>query len=96
MAFFLTALAIWALVERRRGLFFAVCAIGVLNKESMMPLLLACPLAESIRTRRFPWASASWAVAIGVCWVVFRIVLPMPVDTCSTSDSSARDRSTSG
>ena len=83
MAFFLTALAIWALVERRRSLFFVVCAIGVLNKESMVPLLLAYPLAEGIRTRRFPWVSASWATAIGVCWIAFRIVLPVPVDTYS-------------
>ncbi len=83
MAFFLTALAIWALVERRRSLFFVVCAIGVLNKESMVPLLLAYPLAEGIRTRRFSWVSASWATAIGVCWIAFRIVLPVPVDTYS-------------
>jgi hypothetical protein len=83
MAFFLTALAIWALVERRRVLFFVVCAIGVLNKESMVPLLLAYPLTEGIRARRFPWVSASWAVAIGMGWFVFRIVLPVPVDTYS-------------
>src|SRR6266511_4273075 len=41
LAFFLTALAIWALVERKRMLFFASCALGVLNKESMVLLLIA-------------------------------------------------------
>ena len=83
MAFFLTALAIWALVQQRRGLFFVACAVGVLNKENMVPLLLAYPLAEGIRTRRFPWVSASWAIGIGMGWIAFRAVLPVPVDTYS-------------
>jgi hypothetical protein len=83
MAFFLTALAIWALVQRRQALFFVACAIGMLNKESMVPLLLAYPLAEGIRARRFPWVSASWAIAIGMGWIAFRVALPVPIDSYS-------------
>ena len=90
MAFFLTALALWALVHRRQGVFFVACAIGVLNKESMVALLLAYPLAEVFRVRRFPWVPASWSLAIGAGWVVVRVVLRCRPTPTRSLDSSVR------
>jgi hypothetical protein len=83
MAFFLATLAIWALLTRRRSVFFAACLVGVVNKESMVPMLVAYPIAEGLRARRVPWIDAGWALAIGAGWLLLRMTLPVPVDTYS-------------
>jgi hypothetical protein len=83
MAFFLASFAIWALLTRRRALFFTACAIGVLNKESMVPMLVAYPIFEGLSDRRFPRTSTMWAVGIATGWAFLRLALPVPVDTYS-------------
>jgi hypothetical protein len=76
MAFFLAALAIWALVSRRRFLFFAVCAVGVLNKESMVPMVLAYPLTEVWLEHHLRPSSVAAAAGIVVGYTLFRVVTP--------------------
>ncbi len=83
LAFFLTALAIWALVERKRMLFFASCALGVLNKESMVPMLIAYPLTEVWIEHRVRWTSIAAVVGIIGGWYAFRLAMPIPVNTYS-------------
>ena len=76
MAFFLTALAIWALVTRKRFLFFAACAVGVLNKESMVPMVIAYPLTEAWVDHQVRRSSIAAAVGIVVGYYLFRVVMP--------------------
>jgi hypothetical protein len=86
MAFLLSALAIWALVKRRPVLFFSACAVGVMNKESMLPMLAAYPLSAWWIHGRPPRGAALAALAIAGGWVLFRVALPIPVDTYSILD----------
>jgi hypothetical protein len=83
LAFLLTALAIWALVQRKRGLFFVACAFGVLNKESMLPILIAYPLTEAWIEHHVRWTSVSAVIGITVGWYAFRLAMPIPVNTYS-------------
>lgn len=79
MAFFFTALAIWALVKRNRPLFFVACAIGVLNKESMVPMVVAYPLTEWWIDHRVRSSSVVAAVGIVVGYAAFRAAMPEAV-----------------
>jgi hypothetical protein len=83
MAFFLTAVAIWALTTRRRALFFVVCALGVLNKESMVPMLIAYPLSEAWFEHRVSRTSIAMTVGIAAGWYLLRRAIPIPHDTYS-------------
>ena len=76
MAFFLAALAIWALVKRKRFLFFAACAVGVLNKESMVPMVIAYPLTEAWVDHHLRGSSVAAAAGIIVGYYLFRVVMP--------------------
>ncbi len=79
MAFLLAALAVWALVRRNRGLFFVACLVGVLNKESMVPMLVAYPLSELWLERRIREGTMGAAVCIAIGWYLFRIAMPEAV-----------------
>ena len=76
MAFFFVALAIWALVKRKRFLFFAVCAVGVLNKESMVPMVIAYPLTEAWVEHHVRRSSVVAAAGIVAGYYLFRVVMP--------------------
>jgi len=45
-------------------LFFASCALGVLNKESMVPMLIAYPLTEVWIEHRVRWTSIAAVVGL--------------------------------
>jgi hypothetical protein len=83
LAFFLTAVAIFALVRRRPILFFVVCLVGVFNKETMLPLLVCYPLSEALIEGRVTRGSVITALAIGAGWYAFTRLLPVPVHTYS-------------
>lgn len=76
MMFFFVALAIWAIVKRNRWLFFATCAVGALNKEVLIPMLISYPLSEWLLDRRVRRSSVVATVVIAVGYFVFRVVMP--------------------
>ena len=91
MAFFLAALAIWALVKRNRTLFFAACAVGVLNKGTMLPMLVAYPLSEAWLDRHIRRSSITAVVGILAGYYLFRVAMPeaLPDYTLSTQAGAA-------
>jgi hypothetical protein len=78
IAFFLNAIAVWALVRRKRTLFFVVCAVGLLNKETMLPMLVAYPMSELLVDHRVPRSSIAFLIGIPVAMSAFRHAIPVP------------------
>jgi hypothetical protein len=76
MMFFFVALAVWALVRRNRWLFFAACAVGALNKEVLVPMVVAYPLSELLIDHRLRRSSVGAALGIVIGYSLFRVAMP--------------------
>lgn len=76
MTFFFVALAIWGLIRRHRGLFFVACAVGALNKEALIPMVVAYPISEALVDHRVRWSSAILVVGIVAGYSLFRLLMP--------------------
>jgi len=86
IALFLTVLAVYALITRRPVMFFVTCLVGVVNRESMVPMVVCYPISEWLFDRQFRWRT--WAAAFGVAagWFALRTFWPVPVNEYSVVD----------
>jgi hypothetical protein len=89
LTFFCVALAIFGLFRRRPALFYVACLAGAFNKELILPLVLAYPLSEVFSDHEFQPERFVPALAIGVAWLAFRLMLPVPAAHYSVSDQFA-------
>jgi hypothetical protein len=83
LAFLLVSISLFALIRRQRVLFFLACAVGVFNKESMVPMLLAYPLSEVLIEGRLRRDSVAVVGVVAAAWFAFRHLLPIPVNRYS-------------
>lgn len=86
IALFLTVLAVYALIRRRPVMFYVTCLIGVVNRESMVPMVVCYPISEYLLDRQLRWQT--WAAALGVAgaWFALRAFWPVPVNRYSVVD----------
>jgi hypothetical protein len=85
LSIFFTCAGAYAVVRRKRAMFFVLCAVSVFNRESGMFLIAAYPLSEWFLERRVHRSSLISAAAIVLAWFLFQAVVRslVPVDTYS-------------
>lgn len=83
IALFLTVLAVYALITRRPVMFYVTCLVGVVNRESMVPMVVCYPISEYLLDRRLRWQTWTAAVGVAGAWIALRTFWPIPVDQYS-------------
>jgi hypothetical protein len=83
IALFLTVLAVYALITRRPVLFYVTCLVGVVNRESMVPMVVCYPISEYLLDRHLRWQTWAAAFAVAGAWFALRTFWPIPVDQYS-------------